>query len=561
MIEVVLGSRQNEGVLNGCLFERTRGIHMDLSNLSQETQTYMTQMMERRSRSGILDLEVCQEILEHGRNTQSDAVYGIGCYFMAEYYWRDRQEDKTMRYLTESTKCFLTEGLYELLSRSYNMMGHVSANRDNRVAALNYFYMALQYAEKCGLIYERGMVNYNIGFMLMSMKRFKQAMEHCERAIDLYARSGDSFYRSYNIVLGMQLCGSCYLKLGRVEKALALLEQIEKMQNSQPDRSFPEINIISFHAECAAAKGDKAVFLEGVRDVIEIVRQQQGIEDAADNLESLMELLFQFEEYELLDELFRIMEEKGLEDSPLLFMSLYPYRSESLLKQQRTEEYLDCTRRYFEAYEKERRGYKLGTARVMELQDELREVEQAQARISADNRRLASIALYDSMTKLANRNRINEYLSERFEEAQKNNGLLGVEIMDIDYFKDFNDTYGHLAGDECLQAVAGILQKAQKKGKVFCGRYGGDEFVVIYSGMSVGDIENVAQKIQDQVRGLAIPHEKSECSDIVTISQGIFVNVPDKERHEWDFNSMADITLYQAKRDGRNRYRIQAEFK
>lgn len=533
---------------------------MDMSSLSQETQIYMMQMIERRDRSGILDLEVCQEILDHGRETESDAVYGLGCYYLAEYYWRDRQEDKTMRYLTESTKCFLTEGLYELLSRSYNMMGHVSDSRDNRVAALNYFYMALQYAEKCGLIYERGMVNYNIGFMLFCMKRFKQAVEHCERAIDLYAGSEDSFYRSHNIILGMQLCGSCYLKLGKVEEALGLLEQIEKMRSSQPDRSYPEINIISFRAECAAAKGDQAAFLEGVRDVIEIVQQQQRIGDVADNVESLMELLFGFEEYELLDELFRVMEEKGLEDSPMLFMSLYPYRSESLLKQGRTEEYIDCTCRYFEAYEKERRGYRLGTARVMELQDELREVEQAQARISADNRRLAAIALYDSMTKLANRNRINEYLSERFEEAQKNKRLLGVEIMDIDCFKGFNDTYGHLAGDECLQAVAGILRKAQKKGKVFCGRYGGDEFVVIYSGMSIQEIENVAQKIQDQIRSLSIPHEKSDCSNIVTVSQGIFASVPAKDKHEWDFNAMADITLYQAKRDGRNRYRMQTEY-
>ena len=540
--------------------ERTRGIYMDLSSLSQETQTYMMQMIERRDRSGILDPEVCQEIMEHGRETQSDAVYGLGCYFLAENYWRDRQEDKTMRYLTESTKCFVTEGLYELLSRSYNMMGHVSESRDNRVAALNYFYMALQYAEKCGLIYARGMINFNIGFMLFSMKRFKQAAEHYERSIDLYARSEDNFYRSHNFVLAMQHCGSCYLKLGKVKEALGFLEQIEKMCSSLPDRSYPEINIISFRAECAAAKGDKDAFLEGVRDVIEIVRQHQGIGDEADNVESLMELLFGFEEYELLDVLFRVMEEKGLEDSPMLFMSLYPYRSESLLKQGRTEEYIDCTRKYFEAYEKERRGYRLGTARVMELQDELREVEQAQARISADNRRLAAIALYDSMTKLANRNRINEYLSEQFEQAQKKKRLLGVEIMDIDCFKGFNDTYGHLAGDECLQAVAGILRKAQKKGKVFCGRYGGDEFVVIYSGMSIQDIENVAQKIQDQIRGLAIPHVKSDCSDIVTVSQGIFVSVPSKDRHEWDYNAMADMTLYQAKRDGRNCYRMQTEY-
>lgn len=532
---------------------------MELSRLSPETQKYISQMLDRRTRDGIFDLDVCREILEYGKEIKSDAIYGIGCYFIAEHYWRDRIEDKTMCYLTESTKCFLKEGMGEFLTRTYNMMGSVSDSEDNRVVALNYFYTGLQYAEKYGLTYERGMIDFNIGFVLFRMKRYVEAVEHYESSISFYRQSEDSFYRNYNIVLGMQHCGSCYLKLERYQEAYDLLDQIDEIRREQPDRDYPQVNITSFRAECAAARGDRQEFLKYVNEVLDIIRPEKGIGEEADNLESLVELLFNFQELDRLDELFQVLDGKELENSPMLFMSLYPWRSQSLLQRGRTDEYIRQTGMYFEVYERDRRNHKLGAARIMELQDELREVEKEQAKISAANRKLEAMAMYDSMTKLANRAKINEYMSQKLEEAWKNETLLGVELMDIDRFKTYNDTYGHLAGDECIKAVAGVLRK-MKSHRVFCGRYGGDEFVVIYSEMTLEEIEQTAEKIRKRICDLQIPHKKSEQSDIVTVSQGIFARVPDNNTREWDFSSMADTMLYHAKHDGRNCCRIGTEF-
>lgn len=533
---------------------------MDLSRLSPETQKYILQMLDRRTKGGIFERDVCREILEYGKEIESDAVYGIGCYFIAENYWRDHIEDKTMYYLTESTKCFLKAGMGEFLTRSYNMMGSVSDNQDNRVVALNYFYIGLQYAEKYGLTYERGIVDFNIGFALFRMKRYAEAAEHYESSISFYGKSEDNFYRSYNIVLGMQHCGSCYLKLGRQREAYDLLDQIDEIRIKEPDRNYPEVNIAAFRAECAAARGDRQEFLKYVSDVLDIIRPEKGIGEEADNLESLVELLLSFQELDRIDELFQVIDDKGLESRPMLFMSLYPWRSQSLLQRGRTDEYIRYTGMYFEVYERDRQNHKLGTARIMELQDELREVEKEQAKISAANRKLEAIAMYDSMTKLANRAKINEYMSQKLEEAWENETLLGVELMDIDRFKSFNDTYGHLAGDECIKAVAGVLRKMGSH-RVFCGRYGGDEFVVIYSGMTLEEIEQNAEKIRKGICDLRIPHKKSEQGDIVTVSQGIFVRVPDNDSREWNFSFMADAMLYQAKHAGRNCFRIGTEYK
>ena len=195
----------------------------------------------------------------------------------------------------------------------------------------------------------------------------------------------------------------------------------------------------------------------------------------------------------------------------------------------------------------------------MELQDRLRSIEKEQEKMRASNRELEALALYDSMTNLANRTLLNEYISRQFEEAKQAEKLYGMEILDIDYFKQYNDFYGHLEGDRCIEEVAAVLKEAESD-RVFCGRYGGDEFVVLYSDMTMEEIEKTVKEIQEKIRGRAIPHEKSACGEIVSVSQGVFVRVPQEENREWDFNAAADTALYHAKRQGRNCYRIETEF-
>ena len=207
--------------------------------------------------------------------------------------------------------------------------------------------------------------------------------------------------------------------------------------------------------------------------------------------------------------------------------------------------------RYFEWYHRRLDEYKNITADILCLQDELSRLQSAQREIIAHNRELETIAMYDSLTGLANRGYLNEYLSQKFEEALEQHKILGVELMDIDHFKIFNDTYGHLTGDVCLESVGKVL-RGLCSDRIFCARYGGDEFMIVYSDMTVKEILAVAETIQNRVRQL----EEIQ----VTVTQGIFAHVPKEGNKEWDFNSMADSVLYHAKREGRNRYRIVTEF-
>ena len=179
--------------------------------------------------------------------------------------------------------------------------------------------------------------------------------------------------------------------------------------------------------------------------------------------------------------------------------------------------------------------------------------------MKASNRELESLAMHDELTGLANRTFLHEYLTSSFEHAYEEHELMGVELMDIDFFKEYNDHYGHLAGDQCLKAIAGVLRKQQVPGKIFCARYGGDEFMILYTGMTVEKIRRVAEDILRKVRKLKLPHECSNCSNYVSVSQGVFVRIPVGNSKEWDFTSRADDLLYKAKSCGRNSICLSTE--
>lgn len=525
---------------------------------ADEIKNYIEQIIARRSLGSCLDYATCQEILEHAAEMNSDAIFGIGYYYFAEYYWNEDDNEKTMYCLSECTKCFQTVEMYDFLARSYNMMGAVSVYQDNLIVALNYYYTGLQYAEKYELQYEHAMLDTNIGNVLVRMRRYREAAARYEHAMKLYEQGEDSYHYIFHLALVITYSGICCLKLQYPQRAFALWDKLKKLQQEFPDRIFPEIDILIFQAQCMAAQENRDGFCQCMDGVLEQLRGMKDIGKAGDCLIHIAELLWEYGEYERLDEFFHIIDARGLEKQLMLAMNIYSYRSELLLKENRTEEYLQRARSYFAAYEQDRQNNRQVTARVIELRDKLKSVTKEREKILAYNRHLENIALYDPMTNLANRTFLNEYISEKFEETQRENKLLGVELLDIDNFKKYNDTYGHLDGDICIEAVADILRSICSE-KIFCSRYGGDEFMIIYSDMPAEEIRQTVEEIQQRVRALAIPHRTSECADIVTVSQGVFVRRPEEMNREWDFNAQADIALYHAKRDGRNQYRIHTE--
>lgn len=479
-------------------------------------------------------------------------------YEKAIFYWDWKSTEAAMDSLAECAELCRREDLYEYLPKVYNMMGVVSETIGNRQVALSYYYTALQHAEVYEDTYIREIAGLNLGYILMCMKRYTEAKQRFYIALDSYKETKDKAYRKKHYIRTMIYCGMCHLVLEEWQDALDMERRIEDTIKKHQDCDYPKYCLYAFQSGCENVKGNMPRSIE-LADIVEkAVLENDNLSEIMDIMVILADLMVKMKNFKRVERLVYHLDAMSVEKNPTVYFDLYPFKSKYLLRKNRIDEYITHTKQYLSLYEKQQRDGKYVTARILELQDMLNQLEREQADIRDYNKKLETIALYDSLTGLANRTYLNEYLSRKFDEAYKKQSFLGVELMDIDFFKEYNDTYGHPAGDKCIERVAEVLRAVQND-NVFGARYGGDEFVLVYTNMSAKEIQQVVEEIQNRVRDLQIEHNGGK-GDILTVSQGVFVKIPDEKNREWDYNSAADVSLYEAKRHGRNRYHIVTDF-
>lgn len=175
------------------------------------------------------------------------------------------------------------------------------------------------------------------------------------------------------------------------------------------------------------------------------------------------------------------------------------------------------------------------------------------ARLEKANQELQQLIKVDSLTQLANRGYFDEYLNSQWQRLAESMEPLSLILADVDFFKLYNDTYGHPAGDECLQKVAGAIAHSANQPNVLVARYGGEEFAVILPNTPVETAILIAEKIQSEVKSLNIVHGQSKSGARVTISLGVTTMIPNSERSSTLIVRVADQALYQAKAQGRDR--------
>jgi len=169
------------------------------------------------------------------------------------------------------------------------------------------------------------------------------------------------------------------------------------------------------------------------------------------------------------------------------------------------------------------------------------------------NLQLQRLATIDGLTQVANRRCFDEYWLQQWILLQEEKQPLALILMDVDYFKNYNDHYGHLAGDECLRQVAQGIGKLLIRPQDLVARYGGEEFVVILPHTPIEGAKKVAEGIISIIYGLNLVHAESQVSDRITLSIGVACVVPNDDL-SWEVPiSLADRALYEAKQKGRNR--------
>lgn len=168
------------------------------------------------------------------------------------------------------------------------------------------------------------------------------------------------------------------------------------------------------------------------------------------------------------------------------------------------------------------------------------------------NELLQELSMKDGLVGVGNRRAFDGQLADKWNHAISHGTPLSLIMLDIDYFKPYNDTYGHQLGDDCLRKVATAIDEVLKTTgqKVF--RYGGEEFSILLPETDQAGAREIAEQIRRTVEGLQIPHIGSKIADFVTISLGVATTIPTADDMTPDFIEAADRALYKAKLNGRN---------
>ncbi|TAE61458.1 MAG: PleD family two-component system response regulator [Nostocales cyanobacterium] len=187
------------------------------------------------------------------------------------------------------------------------------------------------------------------------------------------------------------------------------------------------------------------------------------------------------------------------------------------------------------------------------LQQEIEERQKVEAALRAANQQLQMFAMLDGLTGVANRRRFDEYLQLQWQILSQVNLPLSLLLCDVDFFKKYNDTYGHLAGDDCLKKVAQTIQTSVNHSEDLLARYGGEEFAIILPNKDNSIAVILAEEIRQKVHNLKIPHQQSQVDNCVTLSIGVATIIPNLQTFPNTIIQRGDQALYTAKSQGRNK--------
>lgn len=459
-----------------------------------------------------------------------------------------------------------SSGMERLLPKCYNMagIGYSSAGEYN--VCQQYYLEALKYARNLGDVRTELSVQNNIGALFLQLGDYREASKYINSVFEKSTkRMYDSNFneltakekadrRDMYLVAFMNFADMFYHEED-YDAALRALDKIEETLDGSEDFIYVN-NIFTIRAKAFLGLDD----IESARYALEglFTRVTKG-EDFSEMTElfedflELTEILLQKGEAELAWEVLEIMRRVcEVVENVSRWVSYFGQLAQYYAAYGSQEEYLHACAQYhnygMENGNEMKRSILLSVKNQMEIEKalELRKIQDERA----EEMRLLSET--DELTGLLNRRSFNRLSQTYFTSAGNDLKHFGLVMLDIDYFKQYNDHYGHVAGDNCLKFISKVLKDNEREG-FLASRYGGDEFIIIVRDRTDDEIRTYMQDILEGVDAAHIEHVMSAIDDHVTVTLGGINGIPSKKHTLMDIVQLADEALYEAKAQGKNR--------
>ena len=523
---------------------------MEIHGSNDMVNVWKQEVLSSRGKDAECTLRCCLDI-EHFALEKDDAeLLGFAYYYSGETYYLLNDIENMFRNIAKAVQYLNKSEQWELIARSYNLMAITSINKGNASAAMDYYLTGLSYCRKYGLTKMESSINLNLGNLYMENGVYHEAQSYFERAYSYYRNAPAEENNIVVLTAIYENLARCYMLRGILEKAEEYINKLD-MECEPYYEDMDYLYVGCLKARYYYVSGNFAQMEAQIEEIQKRMNKEMPIMDIFNDLYDFCKLMLETDHddvfWKTINKMEEIVKNAGVTNlqRKLIALKIKNYR-----KNNDNASYLQAAGLYYELSEIMECEEKDIIANMLYVRSSLERANESRKKMEAVNVKLLEQSETDQLTGLANRYRLNNYSERVLEYCYDQQIPLAVEILDIDYFKQYNDNYGHQKGDECIRAIADVLKKMED-GRTFCARYGGDEFIVIYGGESLETVCRRAYRLRQNIMKLNIEHLYSKALPIVTISQGICYSIPEKGNKSWDFLHAADMFLYNVKKKSR----------
>lgn len=487
-------------------------------------------------------------------NTENEILeQAKGCQQKARAAFSEKKLGESLHYTQEALRLFKECGEDYEYVRCLNMLGIVYANMGDESMAVDYYLEGLEMAQDKKYYDIMSLFYNNIGSRYQELGQHKKAVFYFRKAKEAHEKEENRQRKGYweNLYVYTLNLALSNTRLGELKEANKYLDEMEMILEHADVGSF-QLAVLVLKCNITWDSGDREFMDQNLEEMMKLCENLSLEADYIQNVQEFAALLKRTEHYGYWCKLLEMMEEVS-EQQDMIYYKIISVEMwmDYYDTVQNTEAYNTCCVRHAELYHMQRDIEYKERIQALDMRIALKEKEEE--RLYAETK-----AETDELTGIGNRYALDKASRELVRKAYKSNRLIAVGILDIDCFKQVNDTYGHNAGDDCLRSVAEILKNTvDSYGSVY--RFGGDEFVILVDEGDYEAAERIAERVKRKLSQKRIENKNSSVSDILTVSQGYACFRPYEGERLAGLLEHADKALYKVKDDGKNDYRIILE--
>ena len=430
------------------------------------------------------------------------------------------------------------------LASMYENLASIRASNGNILSAIDSSMTGLSIAKniddriiECRLLYYIAKMWRNVG-------AFKKAYEYVSESIKISNTinlKDDNDSLNKLLVMQQVLQGRCSVEIGNRKQAQECYNTIMTFGDGIEMTDNEIFSVYTFMAYFNCKYGQMIKVSEHIRDIEMIPIINVNYSEVESDMEDYYHVLFDSRDEKHRNALVKYLQD--VVDSKDLALKVRMNACMTVIKYQKAsgeDESVYC-KKYYQFAVDQRMNDMASIRESMEIRERLEDT-------TTKEKKSFNEARTDVLTNLHNKLFMETYIANALSLAIKNKKKIGIEMMDIDNFKQVNDTYGHDAGDECLKKVAKRLKDMEMPGKVTPIRCGGDEFIIVYEDVEDSDVKTIMKQLKDDIEEMHINNAKATASKYVTISQGCFNIVPGYDSTPAGIIKEADNILYQVKK-------------